>query len=60
MGAFLSGLATMFPNNATVEADFSLIGYEKDEYRNSLTEFSLEGILHAKPFDTLRALRRKQ
>ena len=57
---FVGGLATMFPNTATVEADFSLIGYEKDEYRNSLTDFSLEGILHAKQFDTLRDLLSKQ
>lgn len=56
---FAGGLASMFPNTATVEADFSLIGYEKDEYRQSLTDFSLEGILHAKQFDTLRDLSAK-
>ncbi|KAI9908607.1 hypothetical protein PsorP6_016339 [Peronosclerospora sorghi] len=57
---FLGGLDPMLPNTATVESDFSLIGYEKDEYRNSLTDFSLEGILHAKQLDTLRALLSKQ
>ena len=46
----------MFPNTATVESDFSLIGFEKNVYRQSLTNFSLEGILHAKQFDTLCAL----
>jgi hypothetical protein len=53
---FCGGLASMFPNTATVEADFSLIGWEKDDYRQSLTDFSLEGILHAKQFDYLRSL----
>lgn len=53
---FVGGLASMFPNTATVESDFSLIGFEKNVYRQSLTDFSLEGILHAKQFDTLRAL----
>ena len=41
----------MFPNTASVESDFSLIGVEKTVYRQSLTDFSLEGILHAKQFE---------
>lgn len=53
---FAGGLASMFPNTATVEADFSLIGGHKTVYRTSLTDFSLEGILHAKQFDLLRSL----
>lgn len=53
---FVGDLAAMFQNIATVVADFLLLGYEKDEFCNSLTDFSLEGILHAKQFDTLRAL----
>lgn len=53
---FCGGLASIFPNTARVEADFSLIGWEKDHYRQSLTDLSLEGILHAKQFDTLRSL----
>lgn len=51
---FCGGLAAVFPNTATVEADFSIINYEKDEYRKSLTDFSLEGILHTKQFDEVR------
>ena len=54
--AFCGGLASIFPNTSTVESDFSVIGWEKDEYRQSLTDFSLEGILHAKQFDSIRHL----
>ena len=50
---FCGGLASVFPNTSTVEADFSVIGWEKDEYRQSLTDFSLEIILHAKQFESL-------
>ena len=45
---FCGGLASVFPGTSTVESDFSVIGWEKDEYRFSLTDISLEGILHAK------------
>ena len=47
---FLGGLATPFPNTATVESDFSILKWEKDDYRSSLTSFSLEGILHCRQF----------
>lgn len=53
---FAGGLASMFPNTASVEADFSLVGGEKTVYRTSLTDFSLEGILHAKQFELIRSL----
>jgi hypothetical protein len=33
-----------------VESDFSLINWEKDDYRAGLTDFSLEGILHSKQY----------
>ena len=46
--SFAGTLATMFPNTATVESDFSLIRLQKTDYRTSLTDFSLEGCLHAK------------
>ena len=45
---FSGGLATTFPGTSTVESDFSVIGWEKDEYRAMLSDLSLEGILHAK------------
>jgi hypothetical protein len=47
---FFGGLATVFPGTATVESDFSLINWEKDDYCSSLTDFSLEGILHSKQY----------
>ena len=52
-------LVSMFPNTATVELDFSTIGAEKNVYRQSLTEFSLKGILHAKQFETLQSMSTK-
>jgi hypothetical protein len=53
---FAGGLASMFPNTATVESDFSVIGNEKNVHRTSLTDFSLEGILHSKQFEALRSM----
>jgi hypothetical protein len=50
---FAGGLASIFSNTATVESDFSLIGWEKNAYRQYLTDFSLEGILHAKQFNQI-------
>lgn len=53
---FVGGLTSMVPNKTTAEADFSLMGYEKNEYRQSLIDFSLDFILLAKQFDALPAL----
>jgi hypothetical protein len=53
---FCGGIATVFPNTATVESGFSQLGWEKDEYRMSLTDLSLEGILQCKQFKTLKFL----
>ena len=47
---FVAGLATVFPGTATVEANFSLIKWMKDEFSSALTNFALEGILHAKQY----------
>mmetsp|Transcript_20146 Transcript_20146/g.26081 ORF Transcript_20146/g.26081 Transcript_20146/m.26081 type:complete len:177 (-) Transcript_20146:90-620(-) len=54
---FSGGLATIFPGTSTVESDFSIIGWEKDEYRTQLSNLSLEGILHAKQFDEMHRIR---
>lgn len=54
---FVGGLASVFPGTSTVESDFSVIGWEKDEYRTSLTNFSLEGVLHCSQYDYLQQLR---
>ena len=53
---FSGGLATVFPNTASVESDFSLLKWEKDEYRQSLTDLSLEGILHSKQWALIEGL----
>jgi hypothetical protein len=44
------GLATMFPSTAAVGSYFSLIKWEKNEFRSALTDLSLEGILHSKQY----------
>ena len=56
---FAGGLNSMFPNTATVESDFSVIGVKKNVYHKSLTDFLLEGILHAKQFESLCSLSTK-
>ena len=45
---FCGNMSTIFPNTSTVESDFSLINYEKNQYRTSMTDLILEGILQAK------------
>ena len=53
---FCGDLATVFPNTSTVESDFSVMGWEINNYRRSLTKFSLEGVLHAKQYEMLKTL----
>jgi len=50
---FCGGVATVFPNTASVESDFSILKWEKDEFRTSLMDLSLEGIFQAKQFSIL-------
>ena len=50
---FIGGLASVFPGTSTVESDFSVICFEKDDYHTSLTNFSLEGILQCKQLKLL-------
>ena len=47
---FFGGLASVFPGTATVESNFLLINWEKDDYHAGLTDFCLEGILHSKQY----------
>ena len=54
---FCGGLATAFPGTLTVERDFSIVKWEKDNSRVSLTYFSLEGILRANQFKGIRAIK---
>ena len=50
------GFASVFPGTSTVESDFSVIGWEKNEYRTGLTDFSLEGILQCKQYEALTSI----
>ena len=54
---FAGGLATIFPGTSTVESDFSVVKYEKNKNRMSLSDASLEGILHAKQYRRMCSLR---
>jgi hypothetical protein len=53
---FCDGLATAFPNATSVESDFSLMKWEKDEHRTGLASLALAGIMHAKQFEVLNSL----
>lgn len=50
---FCGCLATLFPNTASVESDFSQLAWEKGEYRMRITDLSLEGVLQSKQFGLL-------
>jgi len=50
---FCGGLASPFPNTATVESNFSVLKWEKDLHQSNITPFSLEGILHCRPIRSL-------
>ena len=53
---FCGGSVYAFPNTATVEANFSMLGWEKDDRSTNLTDFSLEGIYHSKQYKELQKL----
>lgn len=53
---FADGLAFIFPDTTIAGAFFSPIGYEKNQYCQSLIDFSLKGILYTTQIDTLRDL----
>ena len=55
---FCGGLTTVFPGTATVEADFSILRWERDDYRTGLSYLSLEGTLQAKQISALEKLLR--
>ncbi|KAJ8516523.1 hypothetical protein ON010_g18435 [Phytophthora cinnamomi] len=55
---YCGDLASAFPNTAIVDSDFYVLGWEKDEYRHSLTDFSFQGIVHAKQYRNLQRLDR--
>ena len=53
---FCGGIAAMFANTVSVESDFSILGWERDEYRLSMMDLSLEGVLHCKQYKMLQKL----
>jgi hypothetical protein len=53
---FCGGLPSGFPNTATVESNYCISGWEKDDCRAELADFSVEGKLHCKQFKTLLIL----
>jgi hypothetical protein len=53
------GLATMFPNTTSVESDFSIVKWEKNNSRSNLTNLSLVGIMHAKQFEQIKMIKRQ-
>ena len=54
--SFVGGLATIFPNTAVVESDFSILGWEIDEYSKVLTDLTSEGAMHCKRFEVIQQL----
>jgi hypothetical protein len=45
---FCGGLATAFPNTTSIESDFSILKWEKDDNCSSMTDLTLEGIFQCK------------
>ena len=45
---FWGVIATLFAGTCAVESDFSILRWEKDDFRKSLSDFGLEAVLHAK------------
>ncbi|KAI9917889.1 hypothetical protein PsorP6_013048 [Peronosclerospora sorghi] len=53
---FCGGLESTFLGTSYVESDFPIMKWEKDIHRRSLTDFSLEGVMHARQFKLLQKL----
>ena len=45
---FCGEISIVFANTTSMESDFSILGWEKDEYRLSLTDLVLKGIIQCK------------
>ncbi|PXF40384.1 hypothetical protein BWQ96_09902 [Gracilariopsis chorda] len=54
---FAGGLATVVPGTATVEADFPRLRREKDIFRQNLSDFGLQCVLHAQQYKDLLKIR---
>ncbi len=51
---FCGAIASIMPSTSCVESDFSLVNWMKDPNLQSLSDFSLESILHCKQHWKLR------
>ncbi|KAG7363922.1 hypothetical protein IV203_037124 [Nitzschia inconspicua] len=56
LSMFCGAIASIMPSTSSVESDFSLINWTKDSNSQSLSDFSLESILHCKQYKKLRDL----
>lgn len=52
---FLRKICNSFPKTGPLESDFTFMGWQKDECRQSLTDSSREEILHAKQIKRIGA-----
>jgi hypothetical protein len=50
---FVGGLAFAFANTTSIEADYSILKWEKNKNRTLLTDLSLEGVFQAKKHEEL-------
>ena len=53
---FCGAISSIMPGTSSVKSNFSLINWTKDFSSKSLTDFSLESILHCKQYQKLRDL----
>ena len=53
---FCGGIATAFPGTPSVDNNISILKWEKNETSFSLSDFSLEEIIHAKKYNLLNEL----
>ena len=53
---FVSGLASIFSSTSTIESNFLVTKFEKNNNRTTLSDVSLEGIIHAKQYRLMCSL----
>ena len=53
LAEFCGVIATLFAGTCTVESDFSILRWEKDDFQKSLSDFGLEAVLQSKQIQML-------
>lgn len=53
---FVGNIASVFPGTSQVESDFLILKAEKDDFRTSISNLSLEGVIHSKQFSMMASL----